>query len=109
MNKVTIKTNFKIKEFEKFLSDHLSENLNIALDGAIVRAKDYVPVDSGSLRDSIDKEIISENGKVIEGNLIAEKEYSVYVELGTRDTSAKPYLRPAILDKQFTRDLVRKF
>lgn len=54
-------------------------------------AKEIVPVRTGALRDSIDYRV--ENGGFI---LYTDKEYGIYVELGTSKMRAQPYMRPAL-------------
>lgn len=72
------------------------------------RAKEFVPVDTGRLRDSIR---ITQTGKaaynVGPGD---EVEYAEYVEYGTSRTPAQPYMRPAIEDarREFPRAMRRR-
>lgn len=58
------------------------------------RAKEFVPVDTGRLRDSIR---VTQTGKasfnVGPGD---EVEYAEYVEFGTSRSPAQPYMRPAL-------------
>ena len=49
-------------------------------------ARAIVPVDTGTLRDSIHTE---------PGKVVVTAPYAAFVEYGTADTSAQPYLRPA--------------
>lgn len=50
-------------------------------------ARRMAPVDTGRLRESVHAE----------GNqVIAEADYAAYVELGTEDQKAQPFLRPAL-------------
>lgn len=58
-----------------------------------IRAKELVPVRTGVLRDSI----TVKNGD-LKSLIIAEADYSIYVELGTRHQEAKPYMVPAVYD-----------
>lgn len=54
-------------------------------------AKEYVPVRTGNLRDSITH--------VVDGRSVAvgtNVEYAAYVELGTSTQPARPYLIPAV-------------
>jgi len=72
------------------------------------RAKEFVPVDTGRLRDSIR---INQTGKaaynVGPGD---EVEYAEYVEFGTSRTPAQPYMRPALEEarREFPRALRRR-
>ena len=55
-------------------------------------AKTLCPVDTGKLRDSIT--ILSESAeKCVYGSNV---EYSLYVEIGTKNMAAQPYLRPSL-------------
>ena len=54
-------------------------------------AKDYCPVDTGRLRNSISN-THDEDSAYIGTNV----EYAAYVELGTSRRVAKPYLKPAV-------------
>jgi len=55
-------------------------------------AQANVPVRSGRLRDSIHVEEDDEGGVLVGSDV----EYALYVEEGTSDTPAEPYLRPAL-------------
>ena len=54
-------------------------------------AKDYCPVDTGRLRNSISN-THDDDSAYIGSNV----EYAAYVELGTSKRKAKPYLKPAV-------------
>ena len=60
-------------------------------------AKKAAPVDTGTLRNSV-ANAVHEDDVYIGTNL----EYAPYVELGTRSTVAKPYLKPAVLNHSAT-------
>jgi HK97 gp10 family phage protein len=53
-------------------------------------AQQLAPVESGDLRDSIRTEMRGNEGKVVVG-----VDYGAFVEMGTYDTEAQPYLYPA--------------
>lgn len=68
--------------------------------GAIVRkaafdieanAKTIVPVDTGTLKNSIRSEFPSPTKAII----APHTDYAIYVELGTQKMRARPYMRPA--------------
>ena len=62
-------------------------------------AQDRCPVDTGTLRDSIDYvPVYGENAVYVGTNV----EYAPYVELGTRWASAQPFLKPAATDHRGT-------
>ena len=87
------------KLFDKITNMYLHEAGRI-VEGA---AKDYVPVDSGRLKNSITSKIMQE--KAFIGTNV---EYAPHVEYGTRFMRAQPYLRPAIdKNKRALLDLYR--
>lgn len=55
-------------------------------------AKQYCPVDTGRLRNSISHAVDEEDGSVVIGTNV---EYAPNVELGTSKQKAQPYLEPA--------------
>ena len=67
--------------------------LNAIGDTAVSYAQEYVPVDTGKLRDSIGYDI---DAKAV--RIYATMHYASFVEMGTRYMHAQPYLRPAVLD-----------
>ena len=55
-------------------------------------ARDYAPVDTGRLRNSIEHHLIGDDTVAIQTNV----EYAVYQEMGTsRNPSGHPFLKPA--------------
>lgn len=61
----------------------------------VALAKQFVPIDTGELRDSIKAERVVANQYVLRGDITANTVYALYVEFGTYKMSAQPYLRPA--------------
>lgn len=59
------------------------------------RAKELVPVDTNTLRASIESVVEKVALDEIVGKAGTNVEYSEYVEMGTRHMQAQPYLRPA--------------
>jgi len=55
-------------------------------DEVVGLARAYVPVDTGNLQASIQKG---------EGGVYSDVEYAPFVEYGTSDTPAQPFMRPA--------------
>lgn len=70
--------------------------LSRTLELAEVTARDFVPVRTGFLRDSIHQEIISD----FEGQLIADAPYAGFVENGTSKMVAQPFMQPAAEEAQ---------
>lgn len=56
-------------------------------------ARNYCPVETGRLRDSIHGEVDASTGDITVG---AAADYAEYVELGTSEQPAQPFLRPAL-------------
>lgn len=54
-------------------------------------ARDYAPVDTGRLKNSIEHHPEGDDTMVIQTNV----EYAIYQELGTSRQSGTPFLRPA--------------
>ena len=73
----------------------LESQIEVALTAiglaAETHAKEYCPVDTGRLRNSISN-THDEDSAYIGTNV----EYAAYVELGTSRRGAKPYLKPAV-------------
>jgi HK97 gp10 family phage protein len=69
---------------------------NITLEecAAIVegQAATLAPTDTGSLRNSIRRDVQSETY----AEVVADAEYAVYQEFGTRYMAAQPFMRPAM-------------
>lgn len=60
-------------------------------EAVLAEAEAIVPVDTGTLRDSLEISV-DDDGGVIVGTPV---EYAPFVEFGTSDTPAQPFLRPA--------------
>lgn len=58
-------------------------------------AKQLCPVDTGRLRSSITNEL-GQDGEGLVATIGTNVEYAVYVELGTRNMAAQPFLLPAL-------------
>lgn len=72
-----------------FLQEKLAED--IAAD-----ARRNAPVDTGRLRNSI--EVVPVDDKTV--SVVATAPYAAHVELGTSDTRAQPFLKPAAYRKR---------
>lgn len=74
---------------ERELRAQVDAELKRAAEAGAEAARRRAPVDTGKLRDSIQA-----NG----ARFGSDVDYALYVEFGTTDTPAQPYLRPAIDD-----------
>ncbi len=96
-----IRPNLRVKIDQKALReirDTASEkSVSKVVDYAYDEARRLCPVDTGKLRESIDKRRMS---------IIAETDYALFVEIGTRFMAAQPFLRPAMIaaGERFTRN-----
>ena len=109
-----------IKQFEKLEDDMRNAVVNNAIDKAgdavMADAKANVPVDTGELRDSIEKTLrqgnkggVVEVGSNIGSSAQAHGYYAFFVEYGTSKMPPKPYLRPALdKNKATATDLIKK-
>jgi HK97 gp10 family phage protein len=59
-------------------------------------AKLKAPVDTGFLRSSIQASILNSTRSSAEAIVAAQALYAIYVEMGTVNMRAQPYLRPAL-------------
>lgn len=73
-------------------------------------AKLGVPVDTGILQASIKKEVNDrKNGKIIGRIYVDGVKYAKYMEFGTSNIQARPFMRPAIdLNKERIKNLFKK-
>lgn len=80
-------------EFDK-ITESLERELEQAINNTVLHgervAKQNAPVDTGHLRRSISSET---NG--LEGELFTNVEYAPFVEYGTSNQSAQPFMLPA--------------
>lgn len=70
----------------------VAEAVRKAAEAVAEEARRMCPVDTGALRNSI---AVSSDGSRAE--VIAGKDYAVFVEFGTYKTAAQPFLVPALL------------
>ena len=59
------------------------------------RARADAPFRTGSLREGIGTRSATESGTVVSGQLIAAAKHSLFVELGTVNMPAQPFMRPS--------------
>lgn len=62
-------------------------------------AQQKCPIRTGELRDSIDYKVDKKVSGTPELEVSANKNYAIYVELGTRKQQAQPFLKPAARNK----------
>ncbi|MGH8571200.1 MAG: HK97-gp10 family putative phage morphogenesis protein [Gammaproteobacteria bacterium] len=65
-------------------------------DAVTADARRFVPVDTGKLRDSIERGPVRDDTVTVH----ARTDYAVFVEMGTRRMSAQAFLRPALFRKR---------
>lgn len=82
-------------QIEKAIREAARTEVKAALDYGVALAKQFVPVDTGELRDSIKATKLVGNQYGVKGEITATAGHALYVELGTVNMRAQPYLRPA--------------
>lgn len=85
-----------LKEVTNALSD--SEEKALIKIGMILQgaSKLLTPVDTGTLRDSIEYEVDKQDKSVIYGSTLTSEDYPIFIEKGTSKSKAQPYLEPAL-------------
>ena len=73
------------------ITDRLPQAIMAGAEAVADTARGMCPVDTGTLKGSID---VSGNGNSAE--VFAEADYAVYVEFGTYKMAAQPFLAPAL-------------
>lgn len=98
---ITQRGDFRFTSYFKQVTDELTEAQRRAAhrtaDWAIMEARALAPVDTGELRDSLDY-VVRQTETTFAIVIFAGAEHALYVELGTSNMSAQPYLRP-VLDR----------
>ena len=87
------------QSFLKALDNRIDRKLKQTGEIVKMNAKSNCPVKSGRLRDSITEYIDEENKTVSVGSPL---EYAKYIELGTRNSPPKAFLRRAIAESTAT-------
>lgn len=77
----------------RILAPAIDARMRAMGEAGVAEARRLVPVDSGNLQRSIGYSYDAKE-KII--TLYADQHYAYFVELGTRVSAARPYLRPAI-------------
>jgi len=75
------------------------EDLRDVADFIAARAKEYAPVRTGALRDSIHVEERGRGFAIIAGN--NQVDYAVFQEYGTIHHGPHPFMRPAAIDGMY--------
>lgn len=83
--------------WEKKLGPHLKKTLGGIAESVRKDAANIVPVDSGALQNSLFSQVADDGLTAIVG---ATQDYAAFVELGTSQQVAQPYLRPAVLKRR---------
>lgn len=82
---------------EKMAASALNSSVRAGAKVIFDEAKARVPVDTGSLRDSIRIQKVKESGKTVVFKVGPDKDrwYGIFTEFGTSLRAATPWLRPA--------------
>ena len=78
------------------LEGELEKAVEDVLDVVGTSAKQYAPVDTGELRDSIEWLVTSIANAIVEAEIRVGAKHGVFQEFGTIYHQAQPYLRPAL-------------
>lgn len=70
--------------------------LRIAVDATTAAARNLAPVRTGRLQRSIAARPVERLGGGLKAGVRASAPYALWVEIGTRHTRPRPYLRPAL-------------
>lgn len=89
MSRVERTTNIDMSKYTAEQSLKMIRGLTIAVSN---QAKMFAPVDTGRLRQSIEHKMIGP----LEGEVFTPTEYAPFIEYGTRNMSAQPFMRPAL-------------
>jgi HK97 gp10 family phage protein len=96
-----------VAAFRENIAAGLIEATENVSDSIVKDAKDFCPVDTGSLRESIRRETVHRKGGIFDCRVVAggritntkterKVDYAAYVELGTSRNKAQPFLAPAV-------------
>ena len=96
-----IVTEWRKKEFIAKVSGKVADNLYRACQFAASQARAKAPRDSGRMIENVDIDVeVTARDEVIEGRVGVRKKifYALFVEMGTRNMAAHPFLRPAVFE-----------
>ena len=108
-----------LERVEKGMDPNLRKQLDVVAEKVKNDAKDFCPVDTGSLKASIRKEAVARpastvwevgvraGGYVTNWKTARKVDYAVHVEFGTRNMALRAFLRPALrMNQQAIRNAV---
>jgi HK97 gp10 family phage protein len=80
------------------------EAVTESCEDLVARAMEKAPVDTGTLRASIHVDSIVQSGGTVVGTVATggEADYGAYVEFGTSDMDAQPYMWPSLIENAET-------
>ena len=100
-----------LKEMGESASSVLEESAKAGGDISLKDAKENCPVDSGSLKESLQMEVdkVTTEKATVKIGFDTKHYYGVFVELGTSHNKAHPFLRNSVDKKQNTiKDAISK-
>ena len=103
---VTIRRN-RLPEIRERLKDVVERKFTDGADAAARAARDRAPVRTGTLRRSIRVNEARRRGSRIEASVSTDVPYARFVEYGTSDTPAQPFMTPAEKELEDTLDEMR--
>lgn len=93
---ISISRNNFLEQYPEKVEQAISEAIKKGCLAVEASAKQKCPVDTGNLRASIAANMVDE--KV--GEVGTNVEYAAYVEYGTKNQSAQPFLYPALQEQR---------
>lgn len=84
-----------LRSFRSALMENLAVEFAILKEAGVAIAKQYAPVETGELRDSIEG-AVKKMAKVVIIQLKAGADHAPHQEFGTIYQSGKPFIRPAM-------------
>lgn len=75
---------------KSILKDSIKQVITKSCEDVVALAKTRVPVDTGNLKNSIEADLSKIND--LEATVGSNVDYSLYVEMGTHNMPAKPYM-----------------
>ena len=86
---------WKGAEVEAKIMDAAVTSVDETTDASASQARSVAAVLTGEMQAGIDTEAAQVSGHQVIGRLVARSGHSIFVEIGTNDTPAQPFLRPS--------------
>lgn len=87
-------TGFDFKGLSEKVRKNIAETLNEGAESCVSLAKQLAPVDTGFMRENIEQTDIA-SAENLKATIESGADYSVFVEYGTVNMEAQPFMTPA--------------